>query len=621
MVGQLTKAAGRRRGSRRSEPVDQYLGPGDGSAHDDYVYAGWEDLDPFTRYGSAVPRIWTPAAGPLVPETRTALGLKVRATSWGYEVIDFARDILEIDLMPWQRWLLIHLLELQYDEDDDGPDAEPTLRFEKGVVLVARQNGKSTLSQVLALWFMVMAGWPVVLGTAQDLPTAEAIWEGAVALLQEDPELNGLVKNVRETNSMKTLILHTGEKYIVKAANRRAGRGLTGNFIMLDELREQQNWAAWSAITKTTQAQDLSLILGLSNAGDITSVVLRFLRLAAHRLLGDPDGILGEEVAVGPTVIDVDPDEEMDADELDDLLDDLDEDGATLFLAEWSAKPNRKIKDRAGWVEANPALGHRINERKLAGQMDEPEWVIRTEVLCQWPDSALNGPFPAGSWEKGQNTPGVGDDGRPFVLAEDRLVGPIDLGIDQTNDRGMASVVAAGARPDGTAQIVLIANRAGTDWIRDFIHDHPDRYRFRRIAGQTRGAPISPFLTDLKADPLVHDEHPEIEVVDWAGADLMNGFAWFFDAVRDGKVRHHISPPLDMAASTAETKRLQDGMVIDRAASPADPSPIVGGTAAYWLHRQPDAFVPAPPPPPKAASTTTPDTRRRPTSRVRSMEF
>jgi len=315
MVGQLTKAGARRRVSRRSEPVDQYLGPGDGSAHDDYVYAGWEKLDPFTRYGSAVPRIFTPPAEgvQLVPESRTALGLRVRATSWGFEVIDFARDILDIELMPWQRWLLIHLLELEYEDDD--PDSEPLLRFEKGVVLVARQNGKSTLSQVLALWFMVMAGWPVVLGTAQDLPTAESIWEGAVSLLQDDPELNELVDKVRETNSMKTLILKTGEQYIVKAANRRAGRGLTGNFIMLDELREQQNWAAWSAITKTTQAQDLSLVLGLSNAGDITSVVLRFLRLAAHRILGDPDGILNEEVAAaGPTVIDVDPDEEMDAD-------------------------------------------------------------------------------------------------------------------------------------------------------------------------------------------------------------------------------------------------------------------------------------------------------------------
>ena len=555
-----------------------------------------------------MPRIFTPPAEgvQLVPESRTALGLRVRATSWGFEVIDFARDILDIELMPWQRWLLIHLLELEYEDDD--PDSEPLLRFEKGVVLVARQNGKSTLSQVLALWFMVMAGWPVVLGTAQDLPTAESIWEGAVSLLQDDPELNELVDKVRETNSMKTLILKTGEQYIVKAANRRAGRGLTGNFIMLDELREQQNWAAWSAITKTTQAQDLSLVLGLSNAGDITSVVLRFLRLAAHRILGDPDGILNEEVAAaGPTVIDVDPDEEMDADELDDLLDDMDEDGATLFLAEWSAKPHRKIKDRAGWVEANPALGHRIQERKLAGQMDEPEWVIRTEVLCQWPDSALNGPFPPGTWEKGQNTPGKDDNGRPYVVAEDRMIGPIDLGIDQTNDRGMASVVACGTRPDGTPQVVLIANRAGTDWIRPFIHDHPDRHRFRRIAGQTRGAPISPYLTDLKATPLKHDDYPDIEVVDWMGADLMNGFAWFFDAVRDTKVRHHISPPLDMAAATAETKRLQDGMVIDRAASPADPSPLVGGTAAYWLHRQPVTFTPEPPPPPLAVTNTDPD--------------
>ena len=84
--------------------------------------------------GSEIPRIFTPPLRELTSET-----------SAGFSVIAFASDILGIELFPWQRWLLIHALELR----EDG-----RFRFRYNVVLVARQNGKSLLSVVLALWFM-----------------------------------------------------------------------------------------------------------------------------------------------------------------------------------------------------------------------------------------------------------------------------------------------------------------------------------------------------------------------------------------------------------------------------------------------------------------------------------
>jgi hypothetical protein len=605
MVGKITSGPARRRKSRRSVPVDQYLGPGDGTPHDDYVYAGWEKLDPYTRYGSPIPRIYTKPRGPLVPEVLDADGnVTQRATTWGYEVIDFARDILDIELMPWQRWLFIHMLELEYDDDDD--DLDPLLRFEKVVVLVARQNGKSTLSQVLALWFMLMAKWPVVLGTAQDLPTAEKILNGAVEILTDDDELREFVGSVSGTNGQKSMTLTTGEEYIVKAASRASGRGLTGNLIMLDELGMQKTWASWSAITKTTQAQELSLILGLSNAGDMTSVVLLFLRLAAHRELGDPDGLLHEDMQIGPQVIDIDPklgggddEEPLTEEEIEDLLDDMEPDEGSIFLAEWSTAPDKGMRDREGWAQANPALGHRITERKIAGQVppNEPEWTFRTEVLCQWPDATLVGPFPAGTWEKGQNKPG-GTPEAPKVRDEDRMIGTMDLAIDQSSDRGQASIVAAGTRADGVDQVVLIAKRPGTDWIRDFLINHVDRKRFRRITGQGRGAPITPFMTDLTEKPIAG-----IEVVPLVGVDLTNACANFYDAVRDTKVRHHISPPLDIAAKTAETNHLGDGsMVYDRKASPTDIGPLMAAAGAFWLHQKKLEPPPPPPPPPRAVT-------------------
>src|SRR3954469_10606171 len=107
--------------------------------------------------GEEQPRIYTPPLRELTPES-----------SLGYAAIEFAEDIVKVELLPWQRWLLIHVLELR--EDGEG------LRFRTTVLLMARQNGKSTLSQILALFFMYVCGRPLIIGTAQDLDVAEEIW-------------------------------------------------------------------------------------------------------------------------------------------------------------------------------------------------------------------------------------------------------------------------------------------------------------------------------------------------------------------------------------------------------------------------------------------------------------
>src|SRR5690606_33992949 len=118
------------------------------------------------RRGSETPRIFTPPLRELTPET-----------SLGFAAVEFAQDVCGIDLFPWQRWLLIHALELDpaltTSTLDSRRHLDPIFRFRKIIVLVARQNGKSTLSQVLSLFFLYVLRTNLVLGTAQDLDTAE----------------------------------------------------------------------------------------------------------------------------------------------------------------------------------------------------------------------------------------------------------------------------------------------------------------------------------------------------------------------------------------------------------------------------------------------------------------
>ncbi|NWN89195.1 MAG: terminase [Micrococcaceae bacterium] len=489
--------------------------------------------------------------------------------------IDFAENVCDVDLYPWQKWLLIHALELSrgltVDTMHDRAADEPLFRFRTVVVLVARQQGKSTLSQVLALFFLYVLGIRLVLGTAQDLDTAEEVWDGALEIIEETPELDELADKPVRTNGKKAIVLKSGERYKVKAANRRAGRGLSGDLIMLDELREHQSWDAWGAITKTTIARPNAQVWALSNAGDATSVVLRYLRKMAHKALGDPDGINADD----------DPESLLPADDGPDVEDvEVDESDESLGIFEWSAPPGCDIMDREGWAWSNPSLGHgMVTERSLlSAAKTDPEWVFRTEVLCQWSDGSLEGPFPPGSWESGQWV----EDHHP---GEDipQIVGNVKACVDISVDRSRAHIAFAGHDADGFPQIELVASRsvsesAGTDWVVEWLTERKDI--IDSVCGQARGAPVSDLLPDLKEAGL--------PVVEWGGPELTSGTGKFFDAVRDNEFRHFPQPVLDIAAATAVPKVTDGGAILwDRRKSPVDIGPLMAFTGAWWLLHRP----------------------------------
>lgn len=508
------------------------------------------------RYGSEKPRIFTPPLRKLEPRTSTT-----EARTLGYAVIDFATDVLEIELFPWQRWLLVHALELH---------ADGSFRFRNVIVLVARQNGKSTLSQVLSLFFLYVLATALVIGTAQDLDVAEEIWQGAVDIVEETPDLDALKERVVKVNGKKSLELKTGERYKVKAANRRAGRGLSGDLILLDELREHQSWDAWGAITKTTMARPNAQVWALSNAGDQTSVVLRYLRKMAHRALDDPDGICASD---DPALLLPTEDELLDKDSLGlDPDEDFEVEDDTLGIFEWSAAPGRAVTDRDGWSEANPSLGHSITERTIASACKtDPEWVFRTEVLCQWSEGTLTGPFAPGDWEAGQ----VIDAG-----TAPEIVGKVKVGIDVSGDGSMTFVVVAGHDSTGRPQVEVAARRAGKAWVKDWLSERVESGVIEEITGQGRGAKVSPLLEELVLAGL--------PVKKCEGSDLTAATTYLFDAIRDNSVTHLAWPELDVAAATAVPKILDGGaVVLDRKRSPVDIAALQAMACALWLLSRP----------------------------------
>lgn len=457
--------------------------------------------------------------------------------------------MLGIDLLPWQKWLLIHALEL----NEDG-----TYRFKTVLLLVARQNGKSTLMQVLTLWRMIVGGAPLVIGTAQSLDIAEEQWQGCVEIAEGIEDIADLIEHVDRTNGKKALRLVTGERYKVAAASRRGGRGLSGDLVLLDELREHQNWQAWSAVTKTTMARPAAQVWAASNAGDLASVVLRHLRSLAHRALGWPDGQDG--------MVDLPPDVEGDDD--------------SLGIFEWSAAPKRDVWDRDGWQEANPSLGYTIEERSIASAAStDPEWVFRTEVLCQFVNMAGLGPFPAGAWAASLDK----REARAARGVKRDPNRPACYGVDMSHDRATVSIAIAYWDTEGRPRVEVAAQRVGPDWVIPWLTSTDRKVKPEYLALQRRGAPITSMWDDLLAAGL----NPHA----WEGSQLAGWHGQFFDLLRSSvsdvdpvvRLTHGGQPVLDVPANSADIKALGEGWVIDRRNSPTDPSALVAAIAAVGL--------------------------------------
>lgn len=492
--------------------------------------------------GCETPRIFTPPRRELTAKT-----------SHGFAAIKFAEDMLGVQLFPWQKWLLIHALEL-------NPDGSYRFRFI--VVEVARQNGKTMLMLVLALWHIYALDSPTVIGTAQDLANADKAWGEAVEWAQSDEELSELIEKIN-LGHPKYLKLVTGCQYRVASASRKGGRGFSGDLVLLDELREHQSWDSWSAVTNTMNARPKAQAWALTNAGDALSVVLRYLRAQAHRDLGWPDGDGDADILEGL-------DEEMEAylAETDDQV---------LGWFEWSAHPSAKRTDRQAWAQANPSMNHTdvvencVTERAIAAALrTNPPSQFEIEVLCRWVSMAEAGPFPEGSWRET-----LDNDARP---AEDS---PRYIGLAMSWNRGKCYIARAAKDADGAPVAGIAADRAGADWVIPWLIEHRDTYA--GIVIQSNGAPETSLIEDINNAVLPNGQPANLPVMAWAGPDLGSATGIVFDRLDKRRIRHLGHPGLDAAATTASVKVLSQGAwVIDLATSPTDAAPLKAFIGAVW---------------------------------------
>ena len=408
--------------------------------------------------GSTTPRIFTPPrwAGPPGP---CGCGCSLTAaTSRGFEIIAFATDVLRVALLPWQRWWLIHAFELSLDVHPLA--GRRRLRFRTLLTLIARQQGKSWIMRVVALWALYVRRAGLVLGAAQSLDIAREAWLGAVDMAQSSPECAAEIPaqgGVRMTNGEQCLTLSDGQRYRIAAATRGAGRGLSVDVLLLDELREHRDYLAWAALSKTTLARPEALICAVSNAGDDQSVVLNDLRARAvdalARCHGENvvDAYAEQYAGPGPGSIARGGDGAS-----------LPDPSGGLFLAEWSAPEGAPTDDPDAWVQAMPGLNIDVvgprgwqpapitTEAVLGFLATDPPNVFRTELLCIRV-GALDTAFDPVEWAA------CADASFSLRQARDRVAVCVDVALDGEHVTACGAV----ALPDGRAGVAVLGAWSG----------------------------------------------------------------------------------------------------------------------------------------------------------------
>ena len=312
--------------------------------------------------------------------------------SRGFELIDFAEQIIPGGFMPWQKWLAEHSLKIK----SDGRYHHPI-----SVATVARQNGKSTY--MMARILMGLFHWreSLQVSTAHRLVTSLEQFRAIVQIIESNDDLAKRVKRIRWQHGAEEIETLEGSRFIIKAGGS-AARGLSKpESIHMDEIRELHDMETFAAMRYTLMAAKNPQVNCFSTAGDSHSIVLNQLRergLAAASGASDDVGYF-----------------------------------------EWSAPTDEISLENAAF--ANPGLNITIHPDNIRAVFNDPPDVVMTEVLNRWVQT-ISSVIGAKEWQS------CGDES--IDLDVDKLTW---MAIDISPDRKNAALV--GAQKLGSESFVI----------------------------------------------------------------------------------------------------------------------------------------------------------------------
>jgi hypothetical protein len=424
------------------------------------------------------------------------------------------------------------------------PDGRP--RFRKMLMIVGRQNGKTELLSILALFWLFIDQVENILCTSTKLSQAKKAWVKSVKLAQRS-EYAPEIANVRTTNGQEEITTVDGCTYAIAASNAEGGRGDSLGRLIMDELCRQHTYEAWSAAVPAMNAIPDAQMVCITSQGDDRSIVLNDMHTAARAFM---------ETGAG------DP---------------------RLGLLEWSSEPDADPLDPVALAQSNPGMNRLhgpdgvdllADARVAVAAGGEALASFMTEVMGIRVRS-MNGAINPERWRAGADAAVV-----QLVRAG------CALAVDVSPDFRHVALVAAAVLPDGRTGLRVAGTWSGADATTAFRAALPGLLRAirPRVLGwlpqgpsATLAADLRRFITTTKGEKPVQRLHGvRVEEIKAEVAGVCMSFA---EQVETGRIVHPADPLLTLHVLAAERLKAGDGWRFARALAD-DSSPVDAAYAA-----------------------------------------
>lgn len=414
-------------------------------------------------------------------------------------------------------------------------------------VSVPRQNGKNGSLEIVELYGTVALGLKF-LHTAHEIKTARKAFKRIKFFFGERandptakfPELNALVKEVRNTNGQEAVELHNGGLIEVVARSKGSGRGFTVDVLVLDEAQELQEHeleALLPTISAAPSGDPVTIYMG-TPPKDTGELGEPFVRIRNGAVDGSDKRAAWVEFSAAGDVDEMSPDE------------------LVKFIA-----------DKGNWEDANPALGFRINQTTVESEMRQfsPRSFAR-ERLNMWPVAGkASAPIPAGAWSA-RALDVVPDD---WPLAA--------LGLDMNPERTKVTIGVAAHSPSGV-HVEVAEDAPFTDEGSKALVDWVFARAGRRIpVVMDAYSPVRSIEAALKAK--------KVRVFILGPNELSQACGGLYDAVmKDKSVTHFGQESLDASLAGAVKQKFGEGGAWkwNRKTFEVDLTQIMAVTAAWF---------------------------------------
>ena len=287
------------------------------------------------------------------------------AGTWLDDIRDFAREALDVELMPWQ----LHVAGKIFAHKENGD-----LVHRNALVSTARQNGKTVLlSCVIGTWLTKIAARrgkkQNVLSTANRLDLAISLFDVLAPIL----EVRYGAK-VTKAYGRNRVVMPDGSTWDIRAAKPSTGHGTSNDLIVADEIWDINPIVIDGGLIPSQRAKHSPLMLMVSTAGDESSRAMLRWREQGLRAIdkGEP---------------------------------------STFYFAEWSPPPELDPLTEVAWSWGNPALGHTLEMETIRAESENPDRSQFLRASCNLWVASDRGWLPPGLWPALQHDGPIPDGG------------------------------------------------------------------------------------------------------------------------------------------------------------------------------------------------------------------